>query len=171
MAKYFGISDLTADEVKKIQAAKKGNMNYAVGPMISERSVIGWTTNGHTGEDVFLYAYGPGRPSGTIENTDLAKLSAKGMKLDLTKADAQLFVEAGEGFAAIGAKVELDKTDNENPVLVVTKGAVRAELPVSKNIIRINNVVKELPGLTVLAAKTGKVYVPQQAVELVKKAS
>nr|WP_243175087.1 alkaline phosphatase [Desulfofundulus sp. TPOSR] len=37
--------------------------------MISKRAHIGWTTNGHTGEDVVLYVYSPtgDRPTGVIE--------------------------------------------------------------------------------------------------------
>jgi alkaline phosphatase len=61
-----------------------GSMNYTVGPMISKRACIGWTTTGHVGEDLFMYAYGPQKPAGLIENTDIAKLIAKvsGYNLD-----------------------------------------------------------------------------------------
>ena len=41
-----------------------------------ERSNTGWTTGGHTGEDVNVYAYGPQAEafSGQIDNTDQAKI-------------------------------------------------------------------------------------------------
>ncbi|MDT8903166.1 alkaline phosphatase [Anaeroselena agilis] len=166
MSNYYGVDDLTAGEVTAIQKAKKGSMNYAVGPVISRRSVIGWTTNGHTGEDVFLYAYGPNRPTGLIQNTDLALAQAGALGLDLDAVDGKLFVEADKAFAAIGATVRLDKADAANPVLVVEKGMKRVELPISKDIVRAGGTSCEMHGLTVLAAKTGKVYVPRQAVEL-----
>ncbi len=38
---------------------------------LSQKAGLGFTTHGHTGEDVFLYAFGPGKPSGLHENTDL----------------------------------------------------------------------------------------------------
>jgi len=44
-------------------------------------------------------------------------------------------------------------------VLVVEKGMKRAELPISKNIIKMNGKSHEMNGLTILSAKTGKVYV------------
>ncbi|EMC0256783.1 alkaline phosphatase, partial [Staphylococcus pseudintermedius] len=39
------------------------------------KSNTGWTTNGHTGEDVNTYAFGPGADQfqGNIDNTDNAK--------------------------------------------------------------------------------------------------
>ena len=77
LAEFYGIEDLTAEEVTEIQKAKKGFLNYAIGPMISRRSVIGWTTNGHGGEDLFFYYYGLNRPLPILENIDVARLCAK----------------------------------------------------------------------------------------------
>ncbi len=170
MANYYGVNDLTAQEITDLQKAKKGAMNYATGPIISKRSIIGWTTNGHTGEDVFLYAYGPNKPAGLIENNQLAYIAAKSMGFDLDQADSKLFVEAGAAFQAIGASVRLDKSDENNFVLVVEKAGKKAELPISQNIIKIGTRSQEMNGITVYAPKTGKVYVPAQAVELVKSA-
>nr|WP_263323580.1 alkaline phosphatase [Neobacillus sp. Marseille-Q6967] len=44
--------------------------------MINDYSSTGWTTKGHTGEDVPIYAYGLHRSlfSGRIENSDIAKI-------------------------------------------------------------------------------------------------
>lgn len=39
--------------------------------LMAKRAHLGFTTHGHTGEDVFLYSYGPGKPVGLIENTDI----------------------------------------------------------------------------------------------------
>ena len=167
MNNYYGIHDLTTEEISAIQKAKKGTLNYTVGPMISQRSVLGWTTNGHTGEDLFLYAYGPGKPSGTIDNTELATIPAKTMGLNLEAVDAKLFREANSALSKLGATIAIDKSDPANPVVRIQKGSQRAELPVSKNILKLNNKIYPLPGLTIIAAKTGKIYLPQQAVDLI----
>lgn len=170
VADYYGVTDLTAEEVTAVQKAKKGQLNYVLGPIISKRSVIGWTTNGHTGEDLFFYYYGLNKPMPIIDNTDIANICANAMGFNLADIDAKLFVDAEKAFAAIGAKVTLDKADAANPVLVVTKGVVRAELPLSKNIIKVNGKEHQLSGIVVLAPKTGKVFLPQQAVEIAKAA-
>ena len=42
---------------------------------INDKSRTGWTTYGHTGEDVNTYAYGPGSDflEGNVDNTDQPK--------------------------------------------------------------------------------------------------
>ena len=167
---YYGVNDLTAAEVQAIQKAPKGTMNAVLGPIISNRSIVGWTTTGHSGEDVFLYAYGPTKVSGLIENNQLAYICANTLGYDLDQADRNLFTEASSAFAAIGATISIDKTDPENMVLVIKKGLKRAEMPFSKNTITINGKTHEMTGITVYAPKTGKVYIPKQAVELAKAA-
>ncbi len=167
---YYGVNDLTAAEVQAIHKAPKGTMNAVLGPIISNRSIVGWTTTGHSGEDVFLYAYGPTKVSGLIENNQLAYICANTLGYDLDQADRNLFTEASSAFAAIGATISIDKTDPENMVLVIKKGLKRAEMPFSKNTITINGKTHEMTGITVYAPKTGKVYIPKQAVELAKAA-
>ncbi|MBZ4654366.1 MAG: alkaline phosphatase [Peptococcaceae bacterium] len=164
MAEYFGITDLTEEEIKTIKEARPGSLNYAAGPIISSRSYIGWTTNGHTGEDLFLYAYGPQKPTGMIDNTDVARIIAKAMKFDLDELNKKLFLNAREAFASVGATVSLDKSDEKNPVLVVTKGQAKAELPVSTNMFKMNGQTIYMKSLTILSE--GTTYVPQEAIDL-----
>jgi alkaline phosphatase len=166
VAKYYGVADLSMEEVSKIQKAKQGRLNDTLGPIISIRSGIGWTTNGHTGEDLFLYAYGPDRPVGMVENYELAQITAKALDINLDKINKELFVNAEEGFGKVGATVNIDKTDEQNIKLVVRKGNITAELPFSKNIIIINGKTLKLKGLTVHMTKTMKTFVPEDAIEL-----
>jgi alkaline phosphatase len=80
MQEYYGISDLTDEEIQAIKETKAGSMNYTVGPMIASRACIGFTTGGHTGEDVTLYVYAPDgvdQLTGTVENTDMRALHGK----------------------------------------------------------------------------------------------
>ncbi len=170
MAAEWGLSDLSEVELKAIVdvvTAKKPTMAVTV-PMLSKRARLGWTTGGHTGADVFLFSYGPGQPKGLMENTEVGKAMASVMGIDFGALNKRLFVEAGAGFAALGCQVALDKTDAANPVLVVTKGGAKAELPVSKNLLKIGEKAFDLEGLVVRAEKLDKVYVPQQAIDLVK---
>jgi alkaline phosphatase len=71
---------LTRNEINSVQRAarthKTRNIDNAIKEIINTRSFTGWTTKGHTGEDVNVYAYGPGseRFRGQIDNTDHAKI-------------------------------------------------------------------------------------------------
>lgn len=170
MNDYYGINDLTADEIASIQAAPLGSLNYIIGPIISYRSVIGWTTNGHAGEDLFFYYYGIRKPMGMIENTEIAHMSANFMNFDLAKIDQRLFAPADILFNRIGATMEIDSTDPNNKMLVVKrnvgKKSATAKLPFSKDLLICNNASYQMPGITVFAPNTGKVYVPEKALQL-----
>ncbi|MDO3410854.1 alkaline phosphatase [Saccharibacillus sp. CPCC 101409] len=71
---------LTQEErasVKKAAATKDvTTIDNAIEKIFDTRSFTGWTTGGHTGEDVPVYAYGPSseRFAGLIDNTDNAKI-------------------------------------------------------------------------------------------------
>jgi alkaline phosphatase len=167
MSAHYGISDLTAAEVAAIAATPAGSMNYAVGPMISSRSVIGWTTSGHVGEDLFLYSYGLNKPLGLVENTEIAEICADALGVDLDQATASLYAEAIPALEAVGATVFVDASEPQNKVLVAQKGSTTVMFPLDKNLVEVSPGAAgrsfTMEGLTILAEKTGKVYLPQNA--------
>ena len=57
-----------------LQAAQTGLVAQALA-IINQRSHTGWTTTGHTGEDVQIFAYGKGMAAfkGNLDNTDIAQ--------------------------------------------------------------------------------------------------
>ncbi len=173
LAEYYGIDDLTAEEVAAIQKRKKRFLNDQIGPMISNRSVIGWTSHGHGGEDLFFYYFGLNRPLPLLDNSDVARLCAKHLGIDLERFNRDLFQAADEAFPALGAAVAIDDSDPANRVLVVTKGPKTARLPFSKDVLQIGRREYRMNGLTVYAdraaAGRGRVYVPRQAVEILRR--
>ncbi len=68
---------LSEEETEKVANAVSSDDKYllpvTVAQLISRDTFIGFTTHGHTGEDVMLAAYHPAnyRPSGVIKNTEL----------------------------------------------------------------------------------------------------
>jgi alkaline phosphatase len=74
--KYIDL-ELTAEEIQSVKNAKKElDIDNAIEKIFDTRSHTGWTTGGHTGEDVPVYAYGPSSNlfAGQIDNTDNAKI-------------------------------------------------------------------------------------------------
>ncbi|GGN91132.1 alkaline phosphatase [Saccharibacillus kuerlensis] len=71
---------LTNEERASVKKAAKSKdlttIDNAIEAIFNTRSFTGWTTGGHTGEDVSVYAYGPSseRFRGLIDNTDNAKI-------------------------------------------------------------------------------------------------
>lgn len=165
VAALYGITNPTADETKALNFST--NLSKTLVQLLANRANLGFTTGGHTGEDLFMYSYGPGKPTGLIENTDVAKSSATALGFNLGKVDKEVFVEAESAFKKIGAKVSIDSSEKTNPVLIVKKGKTTAEIPVNKNIVTIKGKDKELKTVTVQS--NGKFYVSQEAVNIVKK--
>ncbi|MEK4424058.1 alkaline phosphatase [Solibacillus sp. FSL K6-1523] len=69
---------LTAEEINVVKAAgkKASDIETVIKAIFDKRSFTGWTTGGHTGEDVPVYAYGPSKErfAGLKDNTDHAKV-------------------------------------------------------------------------------------------------
>jgi alkaline phosphatase len=78
LKKYINL-ELTSEEINSVKTAAESkkvlDIDNAIEIIFDNRSVTGWTTGGHTGEDVNVYAYGPGSQkfAGKINNTDQAK--------------------------------------------------------------------------------------------------
>ncbi|MGG3529024.1 alkaline phosphatase [Bacillus pseudomycoides] len=170
VAALYGLDNLTDDEKEKLKAAqKKADVGPILTKLLANRANIGFTTGGHTGEDVFLYSYGPGKPYGFVQNTDIAKTMAKAMGFHLGELTNKFFLDAETAFKQIGATVTIDKKDVANPVLVVKHNKAKAQLFVNKNMIRIDGKDYELG--SVVVESNGKFYVPEKAIHLFTKHS
>jgi len=69
---------LTDAEIQSVKNAgkKSSDISTAIKTIFNKRSYTGWTTGGHTGEDVAVYAFGPSKErfAGQVDNTDHAKI-------------------------------------------------------------------------------------------------
>ncbi|MEJ5349649.1 MAG: alkaline phosphatase [Desulfosoma sp.] len=158
LSRFWGIDDLTMEEIASIQNYQGKYLSNAIAPIMSRRANIGWTTGGHTGEDLFFYHYGLNVPTGTVENTDLAYLSASVLGFTLADVDARLFRSAETVAAEHGATLSIDRSDPENPVLVLENGWT-ARFPFSKDVLTLNGDNFRLKAPTIFSPKTGRVYI------------
>ena len=167
---YYGMSDLTDAEVAAIQKAPKASaLMTVIGHMLSARSAIGWVYTGHSGEDVFLYSFGPAKLTGLVENTHIAAASAQILGVDLAALHRDLYVPAPEVFAPLGAILAVTGEPGRR-VLTVTKGNRTLELPIDTDLVLTNGAVHRLPGVTVYIPQNQTVYVARAAVDLAKAA-
>jgi alkaline phosphatase len=168
VAALYGLDDLTLEELEKLNSSK--NIGADMVKMLAERAHIGYSTGGHTGEDVFLYSYGPSRPTGLVENTDLAKKMAQFMGFDLSKLSKELFVNAENAFEKKGYSTRLDVTDRNNPVFIAEKDNYKVEIPANKNmvILKTGKSIKQKETKTISVYNGKDFYVSEQALKLVK---
>lgn len=119
---------------------------------LSQKAGLGFTTHGHTGEDVFLYAFGPGKPSGLLENTDLPVKMADflGFSLDSYRS---WYVDGKTLLEKQGYDVTL-KTATANPEMMAKKGKTVLRFPENKNFYMSNDDKIPLKSVTVFNGKT-----------------
>jgi alkaline phosphatase len=158
------ITEEDAQRVLAVSAQDEENPHNGFGEVVCPKhTLIGWTTHGHTGGDVPLHAFGPGRPAGLIDGPELGRITACALGIDLSQLNRRLFVDAALAFP--GGRVHVDRQDPANPVVRVQVGSQTAELPVNKNVLKVGGQTELLEGVVVYAPDTGKAYLPQQAVE------
>lgn len=90
---FAGIDDLSDEELEDFEAAGENRrFNGVIAEAIARRAGLGWTTGGHTGVDVKLYAAGPGRDHfiGNHDNTYIADIIADLLELDLAAETSRL---------------------------------------------------------------------------------
>ncbi len=175
VAARYGLKDLSRDEWRELKRTK--DVEAELARLLSMRAKLGFTTHGHTGEDVFLYAYGPGKPSGLIENTEVAHVIARSLGVGLngevggnggsggagagsgapsggggTAAGGAIeYVAAQEYFAGKGYSVELQGRLTSNPAFVAKKASETLEFPENKNYYLKNGMQVECEAPNVFA--------------------
>jgi alkaline phosphatase len=179
---WWGLT-LSQKDVDEIRALGQSvGASYALARVISaNRTELGWTTHGHVGGDVPLWAFGPDRPVGLKDNTELAKIVAGAYGFDLDRIDAALFIDAEQAFGRY-ATVSLDESDAANPVLVVhtsrRRGFRRIEkeyrLPCGKDLLHTGDRAVRLRNIVVIAPMArgdvlpAKVFIPRDAVTYIR---
>ncbi|RIW36089.1 alkaline phosphatase [Bacillus salacetis] len=155
----YGLEEHTEKEFCKVENARTiTDLEDEMAAMLSKRANLGFTTHGHTGEDVFLYAYGPGKPTGLHENTDLAAAVSDYLGLDL-KGLKDLYVDAKEYYESMGYQTNIDLSDKHNPVFIAIKGEEKLEFPENKNVMFRNGVEVALKAVNVYNGDTFFIHV------------
>ncbi|MBN2437512.1 MAG: alkaline phosphatase [Deltaproteobacteria bacterium] len=165
--------ELTRDERLSLEdyfrKRKTGSKSYnnLLGPILSRRARLGWTTHGHTGGDVVLAVYHPknDRPTGLIENTSINEYMQKVLGLDLASLNRTLYLPVDELFAATGVEASIDLSSPENPVLRVKKNGHTLRLAANRNIADIDGKMVRLKTLTVFNGK--EFFIPKEAANLI----
>lgn len=180
LKEFMGIDALDAQDsldVKEIISVVK-NGKYSdpdvakVGSIISRRASIGWTTHGHCGTNVWIYGLGVDFDS-IIDNTDIARICFKNLGVSPDSISRILFQDVKELFGEFkDITIIIDPSEfgeAKGSVSVAIPGKT-AVFPFFKNEIHFSNgKVLQMEGITVYSEKSGKVYLPMQALKLFKK--
>ena len=184
---YTGISDLSDDEIKSVLSAgnyfvnsdlpkedmwKLPLLEMVLRSIISSRTVIAFTTGGHTGEDVFLASYHPkGRIArGLLDGTEINQyiLAELGLSGELDNLSNRIYSPHAGVFE--GMKYEIVNDEASRTVtLKVENGTNSLSIDGNTNIAVINGKRVELPSVAVYMSDNETFYLPKNLRDLLSK--
>ncbi|MDR1886495.1 MAG: alkaline phosphatase [Prevotellaceae bacterium] len=159
-SKDYNKSALTAEERMKGTSLKK-----IITEILNAHTCFGFTTGGHTGEEVFLAVYAPEgsiRPTGFITNIDLNKYMTDILNIkNLKEHTADYFAKHSDVFRDFKWKINTDNKDF--PVLEVENAGSKDKLTVKpySNIALLNGREIRLNSVVVYVDKTNTFYLPK----------
>jgi alkaline phosphatase len=182
IADLLGLSELNAAETREFETLLKSRIAKPIETFLaraaSRRAGLGWVSTNHGGDDIPLYILHPRdlRIGGVVQNTEIAVYISKLLGFNLANMTARLFVPAASGFASVGATLDVDASDPENPVLVASKGDKRLRIPAFKSVADLDGRAIELGGIVVTTGVVGGAqppppgtwFLPRTAVDLLK---
>ncbi|MDR2287322.1 MAG: alkaline phosphatase [Prevotellaceae bacterium] len=160
-------SALTAEERMKGTSVKK-----ILTEILNNHTCFGFTTGGHTGEEVFLAVYAPEntfRPEGFITNIELNKYMSDILRIgNLKEHTATYFAKHTEVFKDFKWKIK--KEDKKFPVLEVESADAKGKLTVNSysNIALLDGKEIRLNSVVVYFDTTNTFYLPESLREIFK---
>lgn len=157
-----------AENYMEVQGSN--NMNEVLTKIMNERTYFGFTSGGHTGEEVFLAAYHPqgNIPLGMNTNMEINYYLSDVLGLDtkLPQLTEQVFAKHTDVFA--GYKMQIDKSDPDFPVLIVKNKKKVLEIPAFKSIAYLNKKPFDIGSVTVYIDKDDTFYLPLWLINKIK---
>ena len=169
--------DITDDELTKLlnsrnyqpenymKVGESPNMLATLVEIMNLRTSFGFTTGGHTGEEVFLAAYHPNGdiPIGMNTNIEINRYlqDLLGLQTKLPDLTKKIFAKHTDVFADAAYKVTIDKSaSQEAPVLVIKSGKKTLEVPAFKSVAYLNKQPFDLGSVVVYIADNETFYLP-----------
>jgi alkaline phosphatase len=157
-SKDYKKSTLTAEERMKGTSLKK-----IVSETLNNSTCFGFTTGGHTGEEVFLAVYAPEssfRPTGFITNIELNRYMTDVLNIgDLKKHTANYFAKHSDVFKDHRWKIV--SRDKGFPLLEVESANGKLTVSPFTNIAQLNGKEIRLNSVVVYVDKTNTFYLPE----------
>lgn len=167
----ISITDTELDELLKSANIKADNymevndgktMIAKIVAIMNKHTYFGFTSGGHTGEEVFLAAYHPQGdiPIGMNTNIEINHYLSDiiGLKKRLPEWTNDIFAKHTEVFSGFNYKV--DRTNPDYPVLIVKKGKSTLKIPAFKSVAYLNEKPFDIGSVVVYIDKNDIFYLP-----------
>lgn len=146
------------------------NLSELVAHLINHRTCLGFTTNGHTAEEVFLAAYHPHNdvPKGVNTNRELHRYMANilGLENMLPTLSEEYFVPHEEVFSFAEYRIIPSDDTHPFPTLIVDFNDQQLEIPAYSSQISRNNSVLEIPSVVIYSESLNTFFLPRSLSKL-----
>lgn len=164
-------SDYRHSSLSREARRRNPNLQYTLADIMSLATGIGFTTNGHTGEEVLLAAYHPENtlPTGVRMNVEINDYLCQLLSLQdsLPILTQRYFAPHTAVFE--GLKMHVDTlADKDHPVLVVKHKRKELRLKDDSSVALMNGKPVQLSSVVVYMDKNKTFYVPKAVADLVK---
>jgi alkaline phosphatase len=146
---------------------KGSKLTKEIAKILDKYTCFGFTTSGHTGEEVFLAVYDPTshRMTGHHTNIELNHYIRKslGLKQSLESLTDEYFAKHTDVFQGYNYSISSDAI---NPVLTVTGNNKKLEIQPNINIVKVNDKEVKLNSVVIYVDKKSTFYLPKSLKEL-----
>lgn len=172
--KYTGI-DITDEELQTLYSSvnyhegdytkvgTSNNLARNIVNIMNSRMCFGFTTGGHTGEEVILAAYHPQGdiPKGHLSNIQINEYLQKttGLETNLQDLSDMIFVKHTDVFE--GMEIRTDFTDPTFPILHIQNGRNNLEIKAFSSIGKLNGESFDIGSVVVFIDKNETFYLPE----------
>lgn len=162
------LSSRNYKEADYMEVANSNNLAHNIVNILNSRTCFGFTTGGHTGEEVLLASYHPEGDilKGHVKNTEVNAYlqQVAGLDYSLVELTDRIFAQHDQVFT--GLNYSIDKTDPDFPVLRVKKGRNTLEIKAFSSVIQRNGKPRDIGSVVVYIDKNDTFYLPKNLVEL-----
>jgi len=147
------------------------NLNYLLAKIMTDSTCFGFTTTGHTGEEVFMASYHPKntRPTGVLFNFEINDYLCKLLKIEnkLPVLTSAYFARHTEVFK--GMSFSSDTTlVSKHPVLTIKNGDKTLKITDDSNVVNMNGKDIQISTVVVYVDKNQTFYLPVSLSDLLK---
>lgn len=161
--------DYVKSSVPRNIRQKSPSLYYVLAKIMTDQTCFGFTTNGHTAEEVLMAAYHPKNtiPTGVIFNFEINDYLCSLLKIEnklpkLTETHFAKHKDVFEGFSYV-----CDTTTNSNhPILTVKKGNSMLKITDDSNVVNLNGKDIQINSVAVYVDKNKTFYLPESLADL-----
>lgn len=175
---YSGI-DITEEELQTLLSSKNykegdytkvgtsNNLAHNIVNILNSHNCFGFTTGGHTGEEVVLASYHPQGDllGGHVTNRDVNQYlqKAAGLETSLQELSDRIFVKHDQVFA--GMNFTIDRKNPDAPLLRIKKGKNILEVKAFSSVATLNGKHFDIGSVVVYIDKNDTFYLPSALAE------